>query len=138
MAEALSPTNHGGSLAPLRANIDGQRVRHRPALLGRIGRPVTPGTKACAFGSDAFEPMPQSWVGKASTSRTEPANAPFIGAGFQRGDGPHCGWSTALTRTGTFGRDTVTSTVEVPSSYRFLPTTRRVNLSVPEKFGFAK
>lgn len=131
MAEALSPINHGGRLAPLRANIDGRRGRHRPAFLAVS---VHPGQRPVPSDPMPFEPMPP----KLRWKRTEAANAPFVGAGRQLGDGPHCGWSTALTSSGAFARDTVTSTVEVPSSCRFLPTTRRVNLSVPEKFGFAK
>lgn len=53
-------------------------------------------------------------------------------------DWRHSRWLTALTSSGGLDRDTVISTVEAPSLCRFLPTTKRVNLSVPEKSGFAK
>lgn len=55
-----------------------------------------------------------------------------------RADWRYSGWLTALTSSGGLDRDTVITTVEEPSSCRFLPTTKRVNLSVPEKSGFAK
>lgn len=51
---------------------------------------------------------------------------------------PYSGWLTALTTNGAFGLEMVIWRVEVPSSWRFLPTTTRVKVSVPEKSGLAK
>lgn len=48
------------------------------------------------------------------------------------------GWPGAPREADVSGRDTVISTVEKPSSRRFLPTTTKENLSVPEKSGLAK
>lgn len=51
---------------------------------------------------------------------------------------PYSGWLTALTTNGALGLEMVIWRVEVPSSWRFLPTTTRVKVSVPEKSGLAK